>query len=236
MRRIHPRFPLSTSRLVSGLAAAAAASSLVLAPALPAHADGADAYGRNCDPDKYKDRYKVDASKATVRPTITYQASYQLAPGERWTTSREITLVRQKSVSADMSFSSTQGGGASAGIAKVISVDLKAEFGLTFQTSGNLTTTRQEKTFEERSFANPDQRANHKVIFYKGTTTAEGRVNFLSCRQHFFPGQSYGPFEVHKYFGTFQTWTDNVGLSHVICGYPADGELARLVKQKYCKL
>lgn len=221
-------------RVVRGLAAAVAGSTLVLTPAVPAHADGADAYGRECDPDKYQDRYKLDAAAAAVRPTITYQASYQLAPGERWTTSREITLTRQTQVAAEMSFQSR--GGGSVGLTKVVTLELHNEYGLTFQTSGNLTSTRQERTFEERTFTNPDQKSNHKVIFYKGTTTANGKVNFLSCRRHYLPGQSYGPFEVHKYYGRYETWTDNVGLSHVICGYPADGRLAQLVKQKYCSL
>ena len=218
-------------RKMMGALALAGVVASGLTPVGTAYADGADAYGRVCNPDRYKQHYKVE--NLTVNPTVTYQASYQLGPGEQWTTSKEIVLDRQLHVAASMSY--TYSGGGSLSLPGKLLGEIKAETSLSFQASGNITRTRRETTREERRFGNPDNR-NHKLIFYKGVTKANGRFTRYACYQKYLPGQSYGPFKVHKYYGKFETWTDQVGLSHVLCGYAVDGRLARLVKQRYCRL
>ena len=81
-----------------------------VAPA-PVHADGADRYGKTCNPKKYREHYKV--SNRTVKPEATYTRSYQLAPGEQWKTSKQIDLQRQVTVKAKASFSYKGGGSVS---------------------------------------------------------------------------------------------------------------------------
>ncbi len=201
-----------------------------VAPA-PVHADGADRYGKSCNPQKYREHYKV--TNRTVKPEVTYQKSYQLAPGERWKTSKQIDLQRQVTVKAKASFS-YKGGGSVSLPGKLLG-ELKAETGLSFQASGTANRTKVVKTREERSFRNPDDR-NRKVVFYRGVTRATGSFTRYACYQKYLPGQSYGPYKVHIYDGTFQTWTDHAGLSHLLCGRASTGALAKMVAKQYCPL
>lgn len=218
-------------RTALALSALVITSTLTAVGAAPAHADGADAYGKECNPHHYRTHYKI--TDLSVQPTVTYEKSYQLAPHEQWTTSRDITLVRQVKVDAAASFNSSSGGSISLPGKLLGSLEAKTELG--FQASGSATKTRTEQTHEERRFGNPDDR-NRKLVFYRGLTRAKGHFTKLACYQHYLPGQSYGPYEVHKYFGKFHTWTDHVGLSHVLCGHAVTGALAKKVKQQYCPL
>jgi len=204
---------------------------LLATPTTPAHADGADAYGRVCNPDRYRTHYKV--TSLAVQPVVTYEKSYQLSPHEQWVTSKEIALDRQVKVDAEMTFNSSTGGSLSLPAKLVGSIEAKTD--LQFRSSGTATRTRVQRTYEERRFGNPDDR-NRKLIFFRGLTRAKGRFTKYACYQHYLPGQSYGPFEVHIYYGRYRTWTDHVGLSHLLCGHRADGRLANLVKKHYCPL
>ncbi|WP_370248982.1 hypothetical protein [Nocardioides sp.] len=221
----------STRRIAAVISALVLSGLSPLLTADPAAADGADRYGKPCDPNKYKERYEI--TSLTVEPVITYQASYVMGSYERWGSARKVVMDRKVSVEAGYR------GSASASVevslpAKLLGA-VNAATSLEFEAKGSVTLSKTVTTRERREFRNPDER-NRKVIFYQGLTRAKGTVTRKKCAQHYLPGQSYGPYEVHLYDGRYETWTDNVGLSHLICGYGAPGALAKLVRARYCDL
>lgn len=197
----------------------------------PAHADGADAYGKPCNPKKYREHYAV--TSRTIKPEVTYETSAQLGPHEQWKTSEEVVLKKQLAVNAKITVGYKAGGSLS--LPGKLLGELHAETNLSFEAGGSANRDKTVTTHEERTFGNPDNR-NRKLVFYRGVTRATGKFTRYACYQHYLPGQSYGPFEVHIYYGKFETWTDHVKLSHLLCGRASTGALAHMVAKKYCPL